>query len=1004
MPRRPGLDRAPAQRERHRLGLVFAIVAAVVTWPAAGRAANDPKLLWKSLETKHFRISYYSTEDEVAQHIATLAEAIYGRLVPAVGWSPSEITEIILTDQTDSANGSAVATPYNQVRLNVTAPDDMSPLGDVDDWYLELVTHEYTHIVHTDHIEGLPALVNKILGKTLAPNQIQPRWLLEGLAVFEESARTSGGRLRSSMWNMFMRADVLEGNVAPLDVFSNTPRRWPQGNIWYLYGSFFLQWIAETYGEQAIRSMIDDYSRQLIPFGMNRSIRRVTGRTFEELMPAWIDSLRRSFGAQIEAAKARGLREGTRLTHTGNTVQHPRWIPSNAWAEHAGDIAYYGDDGHTTPGLWGLPVVRDDLGRVVGARERDRELLIRTNGVGGFGWMPDGAAVFSSGDVFNNLFLFDDLFELPAHVKSPGGLEGLRERWTNGWRAIDPTVSPDGRRVVFVTNHRGTSYLMMADVEPGQRVGRHRVNNVRPLVRSASFDQAFTPRWAPDGRHVAYSAWLRGGWRDVRIVDTVDGSWVDVTHDRAIDGDPAFSADGRWLYFHSDRTGITNVYAYEVATGRLRQVTNVVNGAYQPEPSPDGKSLAYVGYTHEGFDLFVIPLDESQWLDALPYEEARPLPPPEPPPAAARVRPYNPLLTMQPRAYSVQITKGYFGQEDVVSVSGSDIAGLHSVDASLTTEWHHPDFQGSLSYTYGRLPFDMSASVFRQIAPQNSLKLGNNTIPWVAETVGASTGIFYSMPRAFDGQSFSLTYTFERVGGQLPLTPALLNPYDTPSIPTLGAVGSVHLGWDYSNAQSYLWSVGNERGFSVGATVDISDPILASDFTGYAATFNFQTFLQMPWLRHHVLGLHAGGGASGGNNGEHGAFYVGSFLDLNVVDIVRNTLIQGGVQLRGYPVPEEVGHYYGLFNAEYRFPILNVDRGLSTLPFFVDRIAGAAFVDYGSAFDDPRTAEFKTGVGGELWFDLTLGYILNFTFRAGYARGLASGGIDDTYFVAAVPF
>src|SRR5208283_897960 len=128
--------------------------------------------------------------------------------------------------------------------------------------------------------------------------------------------------------------------------------------------------------------------------------------------------------------------------------------------------------------------------------------------------------------------------------------------------------------------------------------------------------------------------WERGGYRDIRIVDTADGSVVNVTHDRSIDGGPAYSADGRWLFYHSDRTGIMNVYAYELATGRLRQVTNVVNGAYQPEPSPDGRSLAYVGYTHQGYDVFVMALDESRWLDPLPYVETRPAPPAQPPPAA----------------------------------------------------------------------------------------------------------------------------------------------------------------------------------------------------------------------------------------------------------------------------------------------------------------------------------------------------------------------------------
>jgi Tol biopolymer transport system component len=1010
-----------------RFCLIFAVSALVTLSASRAYAANDPKLLWKSIETQHFRITYYSTEDEVAEHVAALAEAIYQRLQPVVEigtCSPGSVfsvpqcgspwdrasdgghfTDILLTDQTDSANGSATALPYNAINLFVTAPDDMSPLGDVDDWYLELVTHEFTHILHTDHIRGIPALINTIIGKTLAPNQMQPRWLLEGLAVFEESTRTSGGRLRSSMWNMFMRADVLESNEAPIDVFSNTPRRWPQGNIYYLYGSFFMKWIAETYGEQAIRAMIDDYGWQLIPYGINRSIRRATGHTYEELYVAWMDSLRRVFGAQAAATRGRGLREGFRLTHTGNTVEHPRWIPEGAWPGHAGDLTYYVDDGHTLPGYWALPLSRDTEGRIVAGRESARELLIRGSGVGGLSFMPDGAAVFSTQEIHDNLFLFDDLFELPAHEKSPTGLEGRRIRWTDGWRAMDPSVSPDGRRVAFTVNHRGTTVLMTADlVGSEKRADAHRVSNPRALVASDRFDQAFTPRWAPDGRHLAYSSWKRGGYRDVRIVDTTDGSLTEVTHDRAIDGDPAFSSDGRWLFFHSDRSSVMNIYAYEVATGRLRQVTNVVNGAYQPEPSPDGKWLAYVGYTHDGYDIFVMPVDESQWLEPEAYVDTRGEPPPEPPQLHLVAHPYNPLSTLQPRAFSFQTTPGNFGQALVETVAGGDIAGHHSFTASLTTELSHPELEGSISYSYGRLPFDVGLSVSRQIAPQTNYQLGPNTIPYVQETTYASTSISYTRPSAFDVNSFNLSYSIGRSGGSLPLPAGQLNPYDTPSRPTFGTIGTLHVGWGYSNAASYLWSIGNESGIDAGLTLDVSDRSLASDTSGYAATFNLATYLSMPWLRHHVLALHAGGGTSGGNAAGRGPYYIGGFIDLPLVNVVRNALIQGGIELRGYPVVGEAGQNYALFNGEYRFPIVNVDRGASTLPFFLERISGAAFVDYGSAFQDASSAQFKTGAGGELWFDMLLGYTLGFTFRAGYAKGLASGGIDKTYFVAAVPF
>jgi len=136
---------------------------------------------------------------------------------------------------------------------------------------------------------------------------------------------------------------------------------------------------------------------------------------------------------------------------------------------------------------------------------------------------------------------------------------------------------------------------------------------------------------------------------------------------------------------------------------------------------------------------------------------------------------------------------------------------------------------------------------------------------------------------------------------------------------------------------------------------------------------------------------------------------VGGFTDFNPSDQVNallggGFLYQSGVVLRGYPVAFQTGGYYLLANTEYRFPIVNIDRGMSTTPLFLNRISGNVFLDVGSAFDDPRTTSFLTGVGTELWFDTTIGYFASFNFRVGYARGLAAGGTDKVYFVAAVPY
>ncbi|CAN5316449.1 hypothetical protein BH09MYX1_BH09MYX1_04670 [soil metagenome] len=625
--------------------LACAATTSVATAPA--RAANDPRIEWHTLETAHFRVNYYSGEEEIAKRVADLCESIFATLVPAVGWPPSERVEISITDQTDSANAFATSLPYDSVRLFATAPDDLSPLGDVYDWYLELITHEFTHVLHTDHIRGIPAIVNKIIGKTLAPNQVEQRFILAGLAVFEESSKTSGGRLRSSIWNMYMRTDVLEDNVAALDEFSNNVRRWPQGNLWYLYGSFFMKWIADTYGEQSIRNFIDDYGHQIIPYAINRSMRRATGRSFEELYPAWVETMKRDFGTQALAIRARGIREGTRITLGGKGASIPRIIPKSAWPGTEGDSVYARDDGHDTPGLYRIPLRHDPkTGAIVAPRDSERELLIRTAGSSAAAFLPNGSVVFDSTDIHNNLYAFEDLFLVQSGAKSAWGIDGSRKRLTDGFRATHPDVSPDGRRVVFTTNKLGTTYLQIADLD----AENGKLDAVHALVPSRTFEQAYSPRWSPDNRHVAYSVWQKGGYRDIRVVDTLDGSVRELMHDRALDGGPSFSPDGKYVYFHSDRTnGVMNVFECELATGNLKQVTNVLTGAFQPVLTADGKTLVYLGYGKGGYDIFALDLDRTKLLDALPYVDDRPSPPADPVHHTYDVKEYNPLHTLAPR-------------------------------------------------------------------------------------------------------------------------------------------------------------------------------------------------------------------------------------------------------------------------------------------------------------------------------------------------------------------
>lgn len=992
--------------------LVFFVAVVSISAPAG--ASGDPDLSWWTVETAHFRIHYPREAEPIATRLATVAESIHDRLVPSMGYAPSERTEIVLSDVTDSANGSAIATPYNTVRLFITAPDDMSALGDYDDWYVDLLTHEYTHILHTDNISGLPSVVNAILGKTLSPNRFQPNWVLEGLAVVKESQHTSGGRIRGSAYEMFMRADVVADDIASLDQVSNAPRRWPQRTIWYLYGSRFLQWISDVYGPNTMRAVSADYGSHLIPGDINRTIRRATGRTYVELYEGFKDYLRRRHGATVAAVEKRGLREGVRITHHGRDVSYPRFVPPVARSK-AGreELVFFRDDSNQRAGIY-----RMALGDPKSSQKRDEELLARTAGTSSSAFTPRGDLVFSSVTPFRYSYAWSDLYTIPVGTTAPRGTEAHRRRLSVALRANAADVSPDGRSVAFVVNSLGTSELQIAALDDEGNLVRRRT-----LVPSARFDQAFTPRFSPDGARVAYSAWNTGGYRDVCIVELATGKVRRVTHDRALDMQPAWSADGRTLYFSSDRTGVSNVYAFELDDGRLRQVTNVRTGAFSPTVSTDGKTLVYLGYTNAGFDLYAMALDPARFLEALPPPDNRPDPPAEPNPVRMRRHPYSPWPTVAPRNFSFDYKPGNFGGNALtLTATGNDVVGHHSITASIVADTNAPSPAASLAYAYGRLPVDLSVRAFHAVTPRGGFRINDKLVNFNEYATGLTTGVSLPVPGEFGTQGLGVSYSAAATRGVLPIG-RTLDPYATTTVkPPEGLVGVVHFGYGFSNVEGSVDASGAVRGVSLALGVDYADAATASKYSVRTFEYVATAYLPMPWPGYHSVALRSSGGISGGDYPRGGRYFVGGYdlENTSFIDTVTTGVFNGAFVLRGYAPRSYAGRSYVLETAEYRFPIWFPDHGLSTLPIFLRRLDGNLFVDFGGAFDRLDMHAFEafhdgallyspqlsTAIGAELWTGLTLGWAGATQLRLGYAYGFAAEAIPggQLYFVAAGAF
>jgi hypothetical protein len=529
------------------------------------------------------------------------------------------------------------------------------------------------------------------------------------------------------------------------------------------------------------------------------------------------------------------------------------------------------------------------------------------------------------------------------------------------------------------------------------------------LIPSARYEQAYTPRFSPDGLRVAYSAWTRGGYRDIRVVDVQTGTFFEVTRDRSIDQQPVWSPDGRTLYFVSDRTGVANVYAYELATSKLAQVTNVLTGAYMPAISSDGKRLVYVGYHSRGFDLFELPLDPARFLPALDPPNDRLLPVEPGISHAWPAEPYNPLPTLRPHAWALKYGPGNFGDELQISTSGSDAIGRHgfnltvsvptTTDATLGAE---P--QASANYFYNRLPFVFRFNAFRGASLRNDYRYGNQRPITTEHSTGIATGVSWGVPGEFDGQSVSLSYTVAHYNRDLPVG-TRADPFSYVTIdPDRGYIALLHLGYAYSNVQSTTYGISAEKGFSIGLGLDEAAHALGSEstltaFNGVAAAYQL-----LPWAQHHVLALALSGGTSLGSYSRRGPYHTGGFVNNSLYDEFNSLLRQSSFVLRGYKPGQFAGTAYNLLNAEYRFPIWYADRGLSTLPAFLRTVSGVVFFDYGGAYnkldDKSPFNAFHGSVGGELWIDGITSYLIQNNLRLGVARRL--DGDDPGYQTYAV--
>ncbi len=209
--------------------------------------------------------------------------------------------------------------------------------------------------------------------------------------------------------------------------------------------------------------------------------------------------------------------------------------------------------------------------------------------------------------------LLGDIYALPM-----AGGEARALASGVAWQ-MQPCYSPDGKHIAFTSDAGGGDNLWVMERDGASA----------RAVTKESFRLLNSPAWSPDGEYLAgrkhFTARRSLGAGEIWLYHAATGGdGLQLTtrpNDQKDAGEPAFSPDGRYVYWSRDSSA-GDTFAYnkdpneqiyvierlERETGEVVALVTGPGGACRPTPSPDGKSLAFVRRVRYRSTLFVLDL------------------------------------------------------------------------------------------------------------------------------------------------------------------------------------------------------------------------------------------------------------------------------------------------------------------------------------------------------------------------------------------------------------
>lgn len=913
-----------------------------VAWDGPGQVG------WSTLSSEHFQIHYPDDEDYavIALRSLAIAEKAHSDFLPFFGQAPKQKTQMVLSDDNDFSNGWATFFPFAQIRLYLTPPSSVTGLENYDDWLSLLIRHEYVHVLHLDMANGLPKKGRSVLGRfpgspylpSFFPHSLTSPMLIEGLAVYLETDYQQGtGRLASSWYQMLMQEEVHSEHFADFNQAIITTKDWPYGQH-YLYGAFFIEYLAQTYGEEAIQQWLQDYSYEIVPWFMqNRVAKKVFDKTFNQL---W-DDFTLAMKARFE--KTEPYDDFKEKLYEKNASVRLQVAASN---------------GHSA-----IYIVRND---------RDRPVLkhcfnhldcreLATVGVDDVSSLDmnhqqEVVAVrqirTAGGRVLADVFMLENGAWKPLSQN----LRASRVKW-------EPhSIAEESGQLNFKPS------VIVSSIDKGRsKLSRLSVSGKQTLLWQGEYGDVIGEfALHPSGEFlIAAKKSLNGHWNLAKF-DLVTQVWQPVTQTRATESSPTFTAEGQ-LVFVADYEGRFNLYQQQ-PDGTAIALTHALTGAFTPLVLQD--YLVYQAYTAEGFEFRSIGLNQG------PANAAQPIPllvdepvnqnKPLPDISTKEAEPYTPWSTLRPYYWlpfwRYDDDTSYVG----FSTRGSDALQRHNYYLKLEYDTDDDLLNADLVYRYQQwfaaLSLDYTKLSINPDEPRSTIVKEEQAVlqrNWLYRALEDDFGIHAGIVH----RKLSLEE----------LEPGIeLIGSDQVSETSLGLAATL-------NHRGYLFKSPG-IGYGSYSHVVVEDfNLIANDSEGLHLQAGWDYTFDLAGQQAVTLAI-LGGFASDQAPG----------WELGGLPPEEDNSLFGRDQLslRGYDSGIQRGQYYERESLSYRTKLAELNRNWSIWPVGIAGLDAATYLQRGRAWSDGQNNDALVGLGAELRLKLILGYRLHVPLVVGVAKGL----------------